>query len=168
MPTLTSTKAIAELIDNNQDSIINIVLFSISLELILESFNEFFFLNRRTRIDKFLWYFFLNKVFLSYIKGRRPQIYQVLQIKIKVLPNKEKRILSQKRMHYRSLTGSEYTSEITNSLTLSMPNQQNGQTHSNNSSAVSWQIIWVCLTILWGWHLKGNPRKYNFLLLYLS
>ena len=44
MPTLTSTKAIAELIDNNQDSIINIVLFSISLELILESFNEFIFL----------------------------------------------------------------------------------------------------------------------------
>ena len=44
MPTLTSTKAIAKLIDNNQDSIINIVLFSISLELILESFNEFIFL----------------------------------------------------------------------------------------------------------------------------
>ena len=29
-----------------------------------------------------------------------------------------------------------------------MPNPQNGQTHSN------W-IIWVCLTIFWGWRLKG-------------
>ena len=30
---------------------------------------------------------------------------------------------------------------------------QNGQTHSNNSSA--WRIVWVCLTILWNWCFKG-------------
>ena len=32
---------------------------------------------------------------------------------------------------------------------------QNGQTQSSKSSANSRQIVWVCLTILWGWHLKG-------------
>ena len=38
-------------------------------------------------------------------------------------------------------------------LTLSAPTPQNGQTHSNNSSAI-W-IVWVHLTILRGWRLKG-------------
>ena len=33
-------------------------------------------------------------------------------------------------------------------------NPQNGQTHSNNSSEISRRIAWVCLTILWNWHLK--------------
>ena len=33
-------------------------------------------------------------------------------------------------------------------------NPQNGQTHSNNSSEISRRIVWVCLTILWNWHLK--------------
>ena len=33
-------------------------------------------------------------------------------------------------------------------------NLQKGQTHSNNSSANCWRIVWVCLTILWGWRLK--------------
>ena len=37
-------------------------------------------------------------------------------------------------------------------LTLSVPTPQNGQTHSNNSSVV---CVWVCLTVLWGWPLKG-------------
>ena len=32
---------------------------------------------------------------------------------------------------------------------------QNGQTHSNNSLAISRRIVWVFLTILWGWRLKG-------------
>ena len=30
---------------------------------------------------------------------------------------------------------------------------QNGQTRSNDNSR---QIVWVCLTILWGWRLKGS------------
>ena len=33
-------------------------------------------------------------------------------------------------------------------------NPQNGQTHSNNSSEIRRRIVWVCLTILWNWHLK--------------
>ena len=33
-------------------------------------------------------------------------------------------------------------------------NPQNGQRHSNNS-AICWRIVWVCLTSLWNWHLKG-------------
>ena len=28
---------------------------------------------------------------------------------------------------------------------------QNGQTHSNNSSANCQRIVWMCLTILWNW-----------------
>ena len=32
-------------------------------------------------------------------------------------------------------------------------NSQNGQTHSNDSAAICQQIVWVCLTILCGWHL---------------
>ena len=41
-------------------------------------------------------------------------------------------------------------------LTLSqVPISQNGQTHSNNSLANCRRIVWVCLTILWDWHLKG-------------
>ena len=35
-----------------------------------------------------------------------------------------------------------------------MPTLQNGQTHSNNLSAVFRQIAWVCWTIFWGWRLK--------------
>ena len=42
------------------------------------------------------------------------------------------------------------------SLTLSAPISQNGQTHSNNSSAIPRRIVWVCLTILWDWRLKGK------------
>ena len=40
-------------------------------------------------------------------------------------------------------------------LTLLVPFSQNGQTHSNNSLAISQQIVWVCLTILWDCRLKG-------------
>ena len=40
-------------------------------------------------------------------------------------------------------------------LTLSARISQNGQTHSNNSSANFRRIAWVCLTILWDWRLKG-------------
>ena len=36
-------------------------------------------------------------------------------------------------------------------LTLKAPISQNGQTHSNCR-----QIVWVCLTIMWDWRLKGN------------
>ena len=32
--------------------------------------------------------------------------------------------------------------------------------HSNNSSANCRRIIWVCLTIMWGWHLKGYYLKF--------
>ena len=32
---------------------------------------------------------------------------------------------------------------------------QNGQTHTNNSSANCRRIVWVCLTILWDWRVKG-------------
>ena len=34
-----------------------------------------------------------------------------------------------------------------------MPTQQNGQTHLNNLSENCQQIVWLCLTILWGWHI---------------
>ena len=40
-------------------------------------------------------------------------------------------------------------------LTLLVPISQNDQTHSNNSSAICRRIVWVCLTILWDWRLKG-------------
>ena len=40
-------------------------------------------------------------------------------------------------------------------LTLYAPISQDGQTHWNNSSANCQWIVWVCLTILWDWHLKG-------------
>ena len=43
----------------------------------------------------------------------------------------------------------------TRKLTLHAPTPQNGRTHSTNSSANCRQIVWVCLTILWGWRLKG-------------
>ena len=39
------------------------------------------------------------------------------------------------------------------SLTLWAPTSKVGQTRSNNSSAICRQIVWVCLTILWGWRL---------------
>ena len=38
---------------------------------------------------------------------------------------------------------------------------QNGQTHSNNSSAICWRFGWVCLTILWNWRLKGKDKFSN-------
>ena len=46
-----------------------------------------------------------------------------------------------------------------------MPIPQNGQTHSNNSSAICRSIVWVCLTILWNWHLKASLAKLNILML---
>ena len=47
-----------------------------------------------------------------------------------------------------------------------MPIPQNDQTHSDNSLAVWWGIVWVCLTILWGWYLKGKALKACMLLWY--
>ena len=41
-------------------------------------------------------------------------------------------------------------------LTPEVPIPQNGQTHSDNSSAICRQIVWVCLTILWDFRLKGQ------------
>ena len=35
---------------------------------------------------------------------------------------------------------------------------QNGQTHSNHSTANWRRIVWACLTILWGWHLKSDAH----------
>ena len=40
-------------------------------------------------------------------------------------------------------------------LTLRAPTPQNGLTQSNNLSTNYRRIAWVCLTILWGWRLKG-------------
>ena len=40
-------------------------------------------------------------------------------------------------------------------LTLLVPISQNGQTHSNNLSAICQQIVWKCFTILWEWRLKS-------------
>ena len=40
-------------------------------------------------------------------------------------------------------------------LTLSAPIPQNCQTHSNNLSVNCRRIVWVCLTILWDWHLNN-------------
>ena len=39
-----------------------------------------------------------------------------------------------------------------------MPTPQNGQTHSNNSSPICRRIVWVYLTILWSWRLKGQVK----------
>ena len=47
-------------------------------------------------------------------------------------------------------------------LILETPISQNGQTHSNNSSAIYRRIVWACLTILWGWCLK-NSNSYPYL-----
>ena len=51
-------------------------------------------------------------------------------------------------------------------LALYTPIPQNGQTHSNNSSANCRRIVWVCLTILWGWRLRvkaGHIDERNML-----
>ena len=40
-----------------------------------------------------------------------------------------------------------------------MPTLQNGQTNSNNLSVNYRWIFWVCLTILWGWCLKGKKTR---------
>ena len=34
-------------------------------------------------------------------------------------------------------------------LNFQAPIPQNGQTQSNNLSAICWQIVWVCLVVLW-------------------
>ena len=41
------------------------------------------------------------------------------------------------------------------SLAFYVQTPQNGQTHLNNLSAKCRRIVWECLTILWGWRLKG-------------
>ena len=41
------------------------------------------------------------------------------------------------------------------SVKLKEPTPQNVQIHSNNSSAICRRIVGVCLSILWGWRLKG-------------
>ena len=41
-------------------------------------------------------------------------------------------------------------------VTLYAPTPQNGQTFLKNSSAVCQRIVWMCLSILWGWRLKGS------------
>ena len=63
-------------------------------------------------------------------------------------------------------------------LTLWAPIPQNGQTHSNNSSAICRRIVWVCLTILWDWRLRVKKWRWdlekdlifnsNFLLVYYT
>ena len=35
---------------------------------------------------------------------------------------------------------------------------RNSQTRSNNSSAICWRIVWVCLTIFGDWRLKGRKK----------
>ena len=42
-----------------------------------------------------------------------------------------------------------------------MPIPQNGQIHSNNLSAICQPIVWVWLTILWNWRLKGEMKWKN-------
>ena len=49
---------------------------------------------------------------------------------------------------------SNLTTKMFVTFTLQAPIPQNGQTHSNNSSANCRQIVWVCLAILWNWRLK--------------
>ena len=44
---------------------------------------------------------------------------------------------------------------ISRKTTSKAPVPQTGQIHSNNSSAICGWNVWVCLTILWGWRLKG-------------
>ena len=53
-------------------------------------------------------------------------------------------------------------------LTLQALTPQNGQTHSNNLSAICRQIVWVCLTILRGWLLKGSISTIQLFLLFLK
>ena len=44
---------------------------------------------------------------------------------------------------------------------------QNSQTHSNNSSANCRRIVWVCLTILWHWHLRVKMHETRFSNIYI-
>ena len=44
-------------------------------------------------------------------------------------------------------------------LIFRVPPSESRQTHSNNSSANCRRIVWVCLTILWGWRLKSFTIK---------
>ena len=54
-----------------------------------------------------------------------------------------------------ALKGSLILSRLFSILTLWAPIPQNSQTPSNNLSAICRRIVWVCLTILWDWRLKG-------------
>ena len=60
-----------------------------------------------------------------------------------------------------------FTTLCMKGLTLSVPISQNGQTHSNNSSANCRRIAGVCLTIFVGLALKGlihnSHRKSSFM-----
>ena len=49
----------------------------------------------------------------------------------------------------------KYKINILYILTLSVPTPRNGQTHSDNLSAIRRRIVWVCFAILWGLHFKG-------------
>ena len=46
-------------------------------------------------------------------------------------------------------------------ITLKALTLQNGQIQSKNSSAICRWIVWVCLTILWGWCLKGYHNYFK-------
>ena len=46
-------------------------------------------------------------------------------------------------------------------LILWAPTPQHGQTYSKKVVGNSQLIVWVCLTILWGWHLKGWWSTYR-------
>ena len=46
-----------------------------------------------------------------------------------------------------TLTGKTYVNPLSSNSTKWLS--------TLNSSAICWQIVLLCLTILWGWHLKG-------------
>ena len=52
-----------------------------------------------------------------------------------------------------------HLSPVLYTLTLWAPTPENSQTYSNNSSADSRRFVCVCLTISWGWRLKGSLEK---------
>ena len=75
-------------------------------------------------------------------------------------PQTQGDVLEQTPVH--SLIDHNYTNKKDETHNPTIP--QNGQTHSNNSLGICRQIVWVCLTILWGWRLKSSWKVQNCLI----
>ena len=85
-----------------------------------------------------------------------PQTFYHVQLLVTMCINEHPYVTNIPRIKFQTRT--KYIRSISKNtwtiLTLEAPIPQNGQTHSNNSSAIYGRIVWVCLTILWNWR-KG-------------